>query len=231
MKKIVMISILMMTIVAPAFSYEEGKVSDLSVVGFMKALVVVQAAHTGGHFVAASQDGISASLHGMAEHYNNPTSFKVMRWRVDNESQPGSRTWGHLVERVEVETISAPLRGLKSTDIHGGGFTMQDQVTRSSGDLNYYLANAAIKMMHIAGLPERSSRDIALNSGGDIASIERASGNKYVKELLVASALADMSKLLYPSQNLDVSFTTLDQNMPGLMVSIFLDNDLMPVWK
>lgn len=185
------------------------------------AILSAQAAHTVGHFNAASDRGIEASLHGQAEHYSNPknveqieTYTETLPWR-DNS---GNLHYGSELRSRKKQSIkNAPLSGPKAVDIHGGGFSMQDEIARAADDPNYSIGNAIIKLAHLLDVPQMLSKDIRENSGGDLKAMKKESGNKEVKGLLALSLLADLYKAKHPESTSSLSFTTLDEGTPGLI--------------
>lgn len=104
------------------------------------------------------------------------------------------------------------------TDMHGGGFAMQDRISRAmpyGGEASALAtANAINKLLYMAG-----AHKLGGAKKGDIKNMKEQSGNKRVNMYLLASALADLDKARRPERDWDLSFTTMDEGAPGLMYS------------
>lgn len=187
------------------------------------AILAAQAAHTGGHFNSSSDNGIEASLHGQAEEYNNPVVVEKTEPYFTSTSSTDKTGGVHydykLINKKKLALENSPLTGPKAVNIHGGGFSMADEVGRASNDPYYNAGNALVKLFHLIGGPEGMSRDIRRNSGGDLAAMKKESGNKHVPEMVAASAIFDAMKARGMDKDGSLSFTTLDQGVPALVYS------------
>ena len=76
------------------------------------------------------------------------------------------------------------------------------------------LVNDLIKGLYLAGAPMKMWNQLASGSGGDIAGMEQASGNKYVKPLLGASLVADLLTAKNPNSKWSYGFDVID-GAPG----------------
>lgn len=103
------------------------------------------------------------------------------------------------------------------SDMLGGGFSMQDRVSRSMPEgkeaESLAIANAINKVLYMGGAHKLGS-----GKRGDIERMKEESGNKRVNLYVLASALADLDKARNPKRNWDLSFTTVD-GAPGMMYS------------
>ena len=171
------------------------------------AYLISQGAHTAGHFYQAQNSGnplrdvpIKLDAKNLAEQWDVPD-----KWSAPHR---GGDPYAGL--RMSHEDYIAD-NNRKTTDIRGHGFAMQDRIRETIDDpetkKNVATMGALIKGLYLAGVPMMLSKQI--NSGGDIEGMEQSSGNKYVKHLVGASALADV-------YGLPVQFTTVD-GAPGLM--------------
>ena len=97
------------------------------------------------------------------------------------------------------------------TDLHGGGFEMQDRISGLANSPELNSVNALYKLLYLAG-----SHKMGGAQEGDVNAMERTSGNKNVNALLAASVLSDLYKSQNPGQNWNVGFTTLGRGTPGL---------------
>lgn len=183
------------------------------------AYLIAQGAHTGGHFIQAQNPG-------------NPMRDEPMRLDVRN-LQEIWKNWdsnnpGHLIDRWTAAPPGSPVARAqmshedylkdidkKATDIHGAGFAWQDNIRNLIPDKetrdNVGKMSALIKGLYLTGVPQKLSRQIT-STGGDIEDMKRVSGNKYVKPLVAASALADL-------YDVPLKFTTINGS-PGLMYNM-----------
>ena len=110
--------------------------------------------------------------------------------------------YGDLTEEWQAEPRSAG----DAASIHGAGFKAQDDIARAIEEPESreaaYLANAILKGGYAAGIADKFSK---MSSGGDIAGMEQASGNKATRALVGFSALMDLIKSQRPQQDWDIS--------------------------
>ena len=139
----------------------------------------------------------------------------------------GGHTGGHFAE-ASSQGVPMKLSGLqevwdqpdvrKDVDINGAGFGMQDLLSRGLGGTELektLLANALIKGGYVLGLPGVFDRN--LKGYGDIENIERLSGNRFVRELVILSALSDLYNYGSGNNQWGVGLSTFGTGQPGLM--------------
>jgi hypothetical protein len=142
---------------------------------FLTALALAQAAHTGGHFIEASRKDMPMQLDvkNFVENWGTPP--------------PGPKFQENQVTG-KPEQVPGGLSRRGEADIHGAGFAFQDLMERAVDNPNMGKANAFIKALYLAGVPNKLSKTMI--EDGDIGGMER-SGGKYVKPSLALSAIAD----------------------------------------
>ncbi len=123
----------------------------------------------------------------------------------------------------------------EETDVNAAGFQTQDKVARAVNIPELYLFNAGYKIL-FPFLVNMSVKEVSYKDG-DIGAIKAKSGNKYTKELITASAVADLVRGFLPKATWDLSFSTFDDNAPfgqgtpGLVFTVFINENLVPVWS
>ena len=138
----------------------------------------------------------------------------------------GAHTGGHFAE-ANSQGVPISLQGFqevwnqpdlrKDTDINGAGFQMQDLISSGTNNREMSLANALIKGSYLAGIPGMLDKN--LKGAGDINNMEMESGNKYTKELIAVSTLADLIKAYSPENKWSVGFSTFGTGQPGLKLN------------
>lgn len=175
-----------------------------NILPILEAFLISQGAHTGGHLQEAEIQNvpIDLNLKHMSENWEiRPYTLGLNEIRKS--------PWGHLWLSNEERANDENRR---RAAIHGAGFSMQDRVRDMIDDPetknNVSNMGALIKGLYIAGIPGKMSKELG-KLGGDIEGMKRSSGNKYVKHLVGASALADV-------YGIPVQFTTVG-GAPGLV--------------
>ncbi|MEK7471146.1 MAG: hypothetical protein AAB623_00655 [Patescibacteria group bacterium] len=117
----------------------------------------------------------------------------------------------------------------KEVEINGAGFQMQDEFAKVVNSPEIYLFNTFYKVVY-PWVVKNNNKIHYYYAAGDIGGI-KLSGNKYVKELINISAIFDLARSFESKATWDVSFSTFKQGMPGLVFSIYIDENLMPIWS
>lgn len=138
----------------------------------------------------------------------------------------GAHTGGHFYEankqdvpaKMNMYALSESWQARnrqQDADINGAGFSMQDRVREMLPDeerKNVALANAIFKGLYLAGLPNKLSGNI--QQGGDVAGMERSSGNKYAKAIVASSIVGDLIRSRSPDSRVSYGFDVVD-GAPG----------------
>lgn len=138
----------------------------------------------------------------------------------------GAHTAGHFNEaskqglpisldtKTFTENWGTPTSDRNAARMHGAGFEAQDNITRPMNDKAINLANALYKALYASGVTLAGSN---MKSDGDIGATTEKSGNKYTRELVLASALSDLMKSQQSNPNMGLRFHVTD-GAPGLML-------------
>jgi hypothetical protein len=152
----------------------------------LKAVLMNQAAHTGGHMDMAYQMGMRPAY----VDYKNLEEV-VPRWVSSPRNDDERR---------------------KATAWHGAGFEGQQdlgkQLFGTETKQSYDRSQGLYKLAYALGVHPSSIE-------GDVESMERISGNKATKALLGASALSDIFGYYNPDRRWGLDFIT-PQGAPGL---------------
>lgn len=127
----------------------------------------------------------------------------------DRKDNPVKIDYKNLIEKWDTRKGGNSAQ----TDLHGGGFEMQDKLSGLSNSPDLSLSNAIYKLLYLMG-------SYKFGSGigeGDIKAMQRTSGNKYVPEIIAATALSDLYKSQNPTADWSLGFTTLNGGTPGLI--------------
>jgi hypothetical protein len=138
----------------------------------LAALVASAGVHTGGHIQEGAERGIPMSVHQATE---------VWREKKHPDNMPGNR-WGIPYENPDLANESA---------IHGAGFAAQDKLKNAVDTPEANVATGFYKALYPFTQKIAPGQGVR---GGDIGGMERASGNKYVGEMVAASAIHDLLK-------------------------------------
>lgn len=180
--------------------------------------LLLSGGHTLSHLSVANQTGAPASIDYRSGgerwmqpdseyDWNAPTFRPGQKMRV--RTTPGAEP-GHI-------QIGMPKAGVPAeTDRHGAGFEGQDVISHAMDTPESASANAVYKLLYASGLT--MGRNMS-EWAGDIDAMEKQSGNRYTKEMIVASVLADLMKVRNPKQNWDVGFSTFGTGQPGLKLN------------
>lgn len=148
--------------------------------------------------------------------------------------------WGHvtvaenygIAASINYKTMSEPMAlskdARKKTDIFGAGFEFQGSFSEVANTSEVYLFNAVYLLLYF---PVDAMTHSNYPKGGDINEMRIESGNKYVKEILTVCAIADLTRSFTPKALWNVHFSTFRQGVPGLVFSIFINENMMPVWS
>ena len=118
-----------------------------------------------------------------------------------------------LDTKTFTENWQTPSSNSNSARMNGAGFETQDRITPMMNSRAMDLANALYKALYASGLTFAGNN---FNQGGDIRATESDSGNKYTKELVLASALSDLIRSKQDNPNWNMRFHVTD-GAPGLM--------------
>lgn len=91
------------------------------------------------------------------------------------------------------------------SEISGAGFQGQDKASYMMKDKNTSLLSALHKISYL------------LKDREDLGTLEKASGNKYIPEILGATILSDLMKYDNQKQNWSLGFSTFGTGQPGLI--------------
>jgi len=142
---------------------------------------------------------------------------------ASKEGRPASVDYRTGTESYNDEGLSPE----KKANIHGAGFEMQDRMANAMDSPEMHGFNAVYKTL----FPYIVDKMGSAIPGGDIGGMERSSGNKYIKPILGASAFYDAYKAMHPDNNVNVGFSTFGKGTPGLMATVPIDQNLIPVWS
>jgi hypothetical protein len=188
----------------------------------LKALGLIAGTHTANHLSVANDTGAPARMQGLNEVWDRPkgeytetTTKTPVRSDVSaGPGIPGPTVW-------DTKTTRNYMPSAKETDRQGAGFAGQDVMNSALDTPESNAANALYKGLYLA--------TGGLKTSGDFRNMEENSGNRYTKPLVGASAFYNAYKAANPDNNVDVNFTTMNQGTPGLMATIPLDQNLIPV--
>lgn len=157
--------------------------------GLLKAGLMNQATHTGGHMEEAYRQGMRPAYVDWSEGVE-----VVPRW-VNNPQNDQQKRAAGIWHSAGFEEQQETARKLEGTGLEG----------------DFRLTEGLYKLGYLAGL--HSS-----NTQGDVESLTRISGNKATPGLLGFSALVDLYKSQNPDPSWDINFIA-PSGAPGLLFS------------
>lgn len=159
----------------------------MEIAELLKAFLMNQAAHTGGHMQNAYDAGMDPAY---------------VNWKKGVEVVP---SW-----------VSSPQNDQQkrtATQWQGSGFTGQQELGNEESmkemASEYALAQGLYKLGYLSKLT------LPTGTQGDVENMERISGNKMTPALLGLSALSDLYKAYNPESRLSADFIT-PQGAPGI---------------
>jgi hypothetical protein len=203
----------------------------------LAAYAALSGAHTLNHLSVANQSGTPASFHGNqgTENWQIPESEFDHQFKKVVEYDPNAANGeGDYVPVAKgfktLKSNTSDLYKRNETDRNGAGFEGQDKVNAAMDSPESSLANAVSKGAYIAsGGGIGKSKDLQGDFGG--VSVNSGVSRDKIKGMVGFSAMSDLYNASHPDNTTKVGFSTLNQGTPGLVASVPVDQNLIPVFN
>ena len=183
------------------------------------AALIAQGSHTGGHFVQAEtpDDPMRDAPVGLDVRHMIETGMDS----PDNWQAPKKGDLYAGLRMSHADYLADKNR--KEAELHGAGFEFQDKIRNMIEDpelqKSVSVMNALIKAGFLAGAVDKVTQGKASYKGGDVGALEKTSGNRHTKDLVMASALYDLYKSRNPGGDVSFGFDVID-GAPGARATL-----------